>query len=119
MRKAFFDVGEGVDVELCVQTFSFFPVYLFESERGRGSYGCRDYQTLTYCVYRLTPGPVLTDLNRHFDISSVPEEALERLRRTMSPINDVCQGLMRSVDTASRTMTGGGFRDWRGNVIEW
>lgn len=74
---------------------------------------------LIHFVYRLTPGVVKTDLNRTLDMSGIPKETIERFLKTMNPLDKVCEGLMKCIDTASRASTGGGFRDWKGDVFQW
>lgn len=69
--------------------------------------------------HRLTPGVVRTDLNRDVDMSQIPKETIERLMKVMNPLDKVCEGLMKCIDTASRETTGGGFRDWNGDVFPW
>ena len=67
----------------------------------------------------MTPGPVKTDLTRMFDMSQAPRELVERMLKVMQPLDQVCEGLMRNIDGASRKTTGGGFRDWKNDVFEW
>lgn len=67
----------------------------------------------------MTPGVVKTDLNRDVDLSTIPKATIERLLKTMNPLDKVCEGLMKCIDTASRETTGGGFRDWKGDKFEW
>lgn len=52
-------------------------------------------------------------------MSHIPKETIERFMKTMNPMDKVCEGLMRCIDTASRESTGGGFRDWKGDVFQW
>jgi hypothetical protein len=54
---------------------------------------------------------------RDFDTQGIPDEVLERMRRIMQPVDVVCEGLMRCIDTASVETTAGGFRDWKGDVF--
>jgi hypothetical protein len=72
------------------------------------------------CKYdRLTPGPVRTDLTRRFNMGDMPSERLAAFLKNMNPVEDVCEGLMKCIDTGSVGTTNGGFRDWKGDTIPW
>lgn len=67
----------------------------------------------------LTPGPVMTDLTR--DFRAVFQEALKKnpkLADRFAPIDQVCNGLLGQIDSASKDSSGE-FRDWKGEVIPW
>ncbi|KAI1613106.1 toxin biosynthesis ketoreductase [Exophiala viscosa] len=67
----------------------------------------------------LTPGPVLTDLMRVFQAGF--EERVKKdpnLLKRFTPIDQVCDGLMSQIDSASMESSGE-FRDWKGEVVPW
>ena len=69
-------------------------------------------------IEMLTPGPVRTDLQRSF-VSQTANRDPSASIPNLVDINDSVKGLMECIDNATKEKTGGSFRQWNGETIEW